>query len=112
MQAGKPSIWLSQELRHSRRVCTSHLDAERVRRSASMFRYLLRLADGDPYDPPAFVTVMPTWHADHEFLITHDQRVGGTARGFALGEREPGPPRNEGGGNSRKSDVPGLQCPQ
>jgi hypothetical protein len=40
-----------------------------------MFRYLLRLPNGEPYDPPAFVTVMPTWHVGDEFLITHDRRL-------------------------------------
>lgn len=40
-----------------------------------MFRFLLRLADGEPCDPPAFVTVVPTWHVGDEFLITPDTKL-------------------------------------
>jgi hypothetical protein len=39
-----------------------------------MFRYLLRLADGEPYDPPASPS-LPTWHVGDAFLITRDRRL-------------------------------------
>jgi hypothetical protein len=33
-----------------------------------VFRFLLRLADGDPNDPPALVTAVPNWTVGDTFL--------------------------------------------
>jgi hypothetical protein len=32
-----------------------------------LFRFLLRLPDGDPADPPAFITAVPNWELDDVF---------------------------------------------
>jgi hypothetical protein len=32
------------------------------------YRFLLVLEDGEPADPPAFITVLPEWHPGDEFL--------------------------------------------
>jgi hypothetical protein len=32
-----------------------------------VFRYLLRLPDGDPADPPALITAVPNWDIDEVF---------------------------------------------
>jgi hypothetical protein len=32
-----------------------------------VFRFLLRLPDGDPPDPPVFITAVPNWDIDEVF---------------------------------------------
>jgi hypothetical protein len=47
-----------------------------VRRSPrGLFRFLLELADGEPYDPAMFVTVIPSWSEGETFLVTAHQRL-------------------------------------
>jgi uncharacterized protein (UPF0128 family) len=41
-----------------------------VRRSQQKFRFLLRLADGEPVDPPAFVVAVPDWHEGDTFNVS------------------------------------------
>jgi hypothetical protein len=40
-----------------------------------VFRFLLVLEDGEPYDPAVFVTVIPAWTAGEELLVTAHQRL-------------------------------------
>jgi hypothetical protein len=40
-----------------------------------VFRFLLKLADGEPYDSAVFVTVIPSWTVGEEFLVTAHQRL-------------------------------------
>jgi hypothetical protein len=46
-----------------------------VGRSESVFPFLLVLEDGEPYDPAAFVTVIPGWSVGETFLVTAHQRL-------------------------------------
>ena len=50
----------------------------------SVFRFLLRLEDGEPYDPAVFVTVVPSWSVGETFLVTADQRLRIVAQDFDL----------------------------
>jgi hypothetical protein len=38
-------------------------------RDHTVFRFLLRLEDGDPNDPPALVTVVPNWTVGETILL-------------------------------------------
>src|SRR5580765_4510144 len=44
--------------------------ASAVRRSWHVFRYLLRFADGEPVDPPAFVVAVPNWSVGETFTVS------------------------------------------
>jgi uncharacterized protein (UPF0128 family) len=35
-----------------------------------VFRYLLRFADGEPVDSPAFVVAVPDWHEGDTFNVS------------------------------------------
>jgi hypothetical protein len=37
--------------------------------------FLLKLEDGEPYDPSVFVTVIPSWSVGETFLVTAHQRL-------------------------------------
>jgi hypothetical protein len=39
------------------------------RRSAPVFKYLLMLPDGEPCDPAAFVTAVPSWSVGETFMV-------------------------------------------
>jgi hypothetical protein len=49
----------------------------------SRYRFPLVLEDGEPADPPAFVTVPPEWHPGDEFL------AGERVRRFRIGAIDP-----------------------
>jgi hypothetical protein len=51
------------------------IDGARASGDRSVFRFLLKLEDGEPYDPAVFVTVIPSWTAGEEFLVTAHQRL-------------------------------------
>ena len=40
-----------------------------------MFRYLLRLPDGEPHDPAAFVSAAPNWTIGETFLLSRGEEV-------------------------------------
>jgi hypothetical protein len=40
-----------------------------------VFKFLLRLEDGEPYDPAVFVTVIPSWSVGETFLVTAHPRL-------------------------------------
>jgi hypothetical protein len=40
-----------------------------------LFRFLLKLEDGEPYDPSVFVTVIPSWSVGETFLVTAHERL-------------------------------------
>jgi hypothetical protein len=46
-----------------------------MRGSRCVFRFLLKLEDGEPYDPSVFVTVIPSWSVGETFLVTAHQRL-------------------------------------
>ena len=50
----------------------------------TVFRFLLKLEDGEPYDPAAFVTVIPSWSVGETFLVTAHQRLRIIAQDFDL----------------------------
>jgi hypothetical protein len=56
------------------------------------FRYLLVLEDGEPADPAAFNTAIPTWSPGDEFLAFGDLRE---MRIVAIVDEDP-PPRFDG----------------
>ena len=57
-----------------------------VRRSRRVFRFLLRLEDGEPNDPAVFVTVIPTWTVGETFLVAPHQRLRIVAVDFDLSD--------------------------
>jgi len=77
-------------------------------------RKIFDTCDGDPYDPPAFATVMPTKVVGDQFLITPDRklrtwklvrkRVGHVA-GFASGDGRHGASFPEGGASAVARNV-------
>jgi hypothetical protein len=40
-----------------------------------VFRFLLVLENGEPYDPAMLVTVIPSWCDGETVLVTADQRL-------------------------------------
>jgi hypothetical protein len=44
-----------------------------VRRCSHVFRFLLRLEDGEPPDPAVFVTAVPNWTVGETFPMHHDR---------------------------------------
>jgi hypothetical protein len=40
-----------------------------------VFRYLLRLPDGEPNDPAVFVTAVPNWTVGETFLLSRGERM-------------------------------------
>jgi hypothetical protein len=40
----------------------------------AMFRFLLKLEDGEPHDPAVFVTVVPNWTVGETFLLGDGER--------------------------------------
>jgi len=57
-----------------------------VRRSRRVFRFLLRLEDGEPNDPAVFVTVIPAWTVGETFLVAAHQRLRILAVDFDLSD--------------------------
>jgi hypothetical protein len=39
-----------------------------------VFKYLLRLPDGQPPDPAAFVTAVPNWGVGEQFMVSKGDR--------------------------------------
>jgi hypothetical protein len=40
-----------------------------------LFRFLLRVEDGEPNDPAVFVTVVPNWTIEEELLLGDGERL-------------------------------------
>jgi len=51
-----------------------------------VFRFLLVLSDGSPYEPEVFVTVVPSWSVGETFLITAHERLRIVAIDFELAD--------------------------
>jgi hypothetical protein len=52
----------------------------------SVFRFLLVLENGEPYDPAVLVTVIPSWSDGETVLVTADQRLRIVAQDFDLAD--------------------------
>jgi hypothetical protein len=51
-----------------------------------MFKFLLKLENGEPPDPAVFVTVIPSWSVGETFLVTAHQRLRILAQDFDLAD--------------------------
>jgi hypothetical protein len=53
-----------------------------------VFRFLLRLEDGEPPDPAVFVAAVPNWAVGETIMLGHGERLRKNTQPFASAERD------------------------